>query len=91
MHNTKGGSKMKKLALITMVFLMAFGVFAMQAGPVLAGEHGGSTISQPSGGTILQGTQDDAADLKKAAGIVRATDPTLAKRLEKMAQEQCGL
>ena len=81
---------MKKLTMI-MVFLMTFGVLALGTGPVMANEHGGSTISDSDGGTTVQGTKDDAADLKKAANIVRATDPDLAKRLEKMAQEQCGI
>ncbi len=89
---------MKKLALVTMVFLTAFGVFAMQAGPVLAGEHGGSTMKehggstvQADGGSVLRGTKDDAATLKEAAALIKSSNPALAKKLEKMAQTQCGL
>ena len=81
---------MKNLTLIPMVFLMTFGVFALQAGPVLANEHGGSTI-QESGGTVLKGTKDDAATLKEAAAALRSSNPKLANKLEKMAQGQCGL
>lgn len=82
---------MKKLVMVTMMFLMAFGVFNLQSNPVLAAEHGGQTIKDTAGGSTFQGTKDDATDLKKAADMVRPTDPQLANRLEKMAQEQCGL
>ena len=88
---------MKKIMWGVAVWMFGFSLFALN--PVMAGEHGGSTMQEhggktmkeASGGTTLQGTKDDAADLKKAADIVRATDPDLAKRLEKMAQEQCGI
>ncbi len=82
---------MKKLALIMMVFLMAFVVFALQTGPVLAGEHGGSTIREESGGTVFQGTKDDAATLNEAAALLKSSNPALAQKLKKMAQEQCSL
>ncbi len=81
---------MKKLALIAMVFLMAFGVFTLDSGSVFAGEHGGSTIRENSG-TVLKGTKDDAATLKEAAALVKSSNPELAKKLEKMAQEQCSI
>ncbi|OIO38215.1 MAG: hypothetical protein AUJ71_03680 [Candidatus Omnitrophica bacterium CG1_02_49_16] len=81
---------MKKLALVTMVFLMAIGIFGLQTGPVLAGEHGGSTMKTDSG-SVLQGTKDDAATLKEAAALIKSSNPDLAKKLEKMAQAQCGI
>ena len=81
---------MKKLTLTTMMFLMALGVFALQTGPVLAGEHGGSTI-QEHGGTVLKGTKDDAATLNEAAALLKSSHPELARKLEKMAQGQCSL
>ncbi len=81
---------MKKLVPITMVFLMVFGVFTLKTGSVFTAEHGGSTI-QENGGTVLKGTKDDAATLKEAAALVKSSNPELAKKLEKMAQEQCSL
>ena len=81
---------MKKLALVTMVFLMAVGIFGLQAGPVFAGEHGGSTMKTDSG-SVLMGTKDDAATLKEAAALIKSSNPDLAKKLEKMAQKQCGI
>ncbi len=84
-----------------MMFLAALSVLALPANVVLAGEHGGTavqgqehggqTVTSDTGETTFQGTKDDAADIKKAADMVRGTDPELASRLEKMAQEQCGL
>ena len=81
---------MKKLGLITMVFLMVFGVFTLQTGPVFSSEHGGST-SRENGRTVLKGTKDDAATLKEAAAALKSSNPELAKKLEKMSREQCGI
>ncbi len=81
---------MKKLTFVTMAFLMALGVFGLQAGPALAGEHGGSTMKTDSG-SVLKGTKDDAATLKEAAAVLKSSNPDLAQKLEKMAQAQCGI
>ena len=81
---------MKKIGLITIAFLMVFGVFTLQTGPVFANEHGGSTI-QEHGGTVLKGTKDDAATLKEAAALLKPSNPELAKKLEKMSEQQCGI
>ncbi len=81
---------MKKLALIATVFLMVFGVSTWRAGSVFANEHGGSTI-QEDGGTVLKGTKDDAATLNEAAASLKSSNPALAKKLEKMAREQCAI
>lgn len=82
---------MKKLTLITMMLLMTLGIFALQTSPIFAGEHGGSTITEESGGTTFQGTKDDAPTLREAAAELKSSNPELAKKLEKMAEEQCGI
>ena len=82
---------MKKLAIVVMMFLMIFGGFTLPTSHVWAGEHGGSTIREAGGGSVLKGTPDDAATLNEAAAALKSSNPELAKKLEKMAQEQCGI
>ncbi len=83
-----------KKTIMTLGLLIASLAFAS---PVLwAGEHGGSTM-QEHGGKAMEGSHEegshemgekgDAAVLKEAAGILKASHPELAAKLEAIAKK----
>ena len=81
---------MKKLGGMIM-FLYLAGVLVAGSVTAWAGEHGGSTMEDYGATTVADNANDDAATLRQAAAELKATNPELSKKLEKMAAKQCGI
>lgn len=87
---------MKKLSRVFLSSLIA-GMLAFGVAPVMAGEHGGSTVKE-SGGKEHGGTSaaegshgmemsDEVATLMQAAKELKATNPELSLKLEDLANK----
>lgn len=86
---------MRKISSIVMGTLVA-GMLAFVAAPVMAGEHGGTTVKE-HGGSAVEGSHsegshgmemsDEVATLMQAAKELKATNPKLSKKLEDLAKK----
>lgn len=87
---------MRKISSLFLSSLVV-GMLAFGAAPLLAGEHGGSTVggstSKEHGGTsATEGSHgmemsDEVAILQQAANELKATNPELSKKLEDLANK----
>ena len=81
---------MRKISSVFLSLLVA-GMLAVETAPVMAGEHGGSTMSD-KGGAMTEGSHgmemsDEVATLMQAAKELKAANPTLSKKLEDLAKK----
>ena len=81
---------MKKISSVVLGSLVA-GMLVFGSAPLMAGEHGGSTMSD-KGGAMREGSHgmemsDEVATLMQAAKELKATNPTLSKKLEDLAKK----
>jgi hypothetical protein len=74
---------MKKLSSVVLGSLVV-GMLAFGSAPLLAGEHGGSAMSEGSHGMEMS---DEATTLMQAAKELKATNPKLSAKLEKLAKQ----
>jgi hypothetical protein len=69
---------------------LILGVALWSPAILFAGEHGGTTV-QEHGGKAMEGSHHEggeAATIREAASILKATHPDLAAKLEKIAAEE---
>ncbi len=84
---------MKKF-LTTFIFVLTFGIALCSPAVLLAAEHGGTEVagSEHGGTAMMEGSHGHMAEnlsaIKEAAGLLKATHPELAAKLEKIANEE---
>ena len=82
---------MKKIGSVVLGSLVA-GMLVFGSAPLMAGEHGGTTLKEHGGSAVEEGSHgmemsDEVATLMQAAKELKATNPTLSKKLEDLAKK----
>ena len=84
--------EMKKIFMAFGVAFMIFALSLLNPSALIAGEHGGTTIKEHGGASIISQKRDrrtlreDRETLREAAEIVQSTHPELAAELEDIAE-----
>lgn len=81
---------MRKIGSVIMGMLVV-GMLAFGIAPVMAGEHGGTTVKE-HGGSAVEGSHgmemsDEVATLMQAAKELKASNPALSSKLEGLANK----